>query len=249
MTAATVRYDAAAFPVRKEFAEAHGRFWDRLAGPGAWWTGAERVAIAAEVRNAPRCALCRERKAAVSPNAVRGEHDQLAALPAPAVDVIHRVRNDPARLTRRWLDGVLADGLGVEAYVESVGTLVALLSIASVGRGIGLPLPPLPQPRPGEPSRRRPSGAAPEEAWVPMIAPANATGDEADLYAGARFVPNVIRAMSAVPDEVRTLRELSKAHYLPVGNVADPKAGGYSLSRPQMELIAGRVSALNECFY
>ena len=41
-----ISYSAALVPVRDDFAAAHTRFWKRLASPGAWWTGAERVAIA-----------------------------------------------------------------------------------------------------------------------------------------------------------------------------------------------------------
>ena len=47
-----ISYSAALVPVRDDFAAAHTRFWKRLSSPGAWWTGAERVAIAAEVRQA-----------------------------------------------------------------------------------------------------------------------------------------------------------------------------------------------------
>jgi hypothetical protein len=63
-------------------------------------------------------------------------------------------------------------------------------------------------------------------------------------------VPNVVRAMSLVPDAVRQLRELSAAQYLPLQQVTDVRAEpGRALSRAQIELVAGRVSALNECFY
>lgn len=126
--AATVR------PVRGDFAAAHNRFWKRLAAPRAWWSGAERVAIAAEVR------------------------------------------------------------------------------------------------------------------WVPMILAERATRAEADLY-GDKPTGNVIRAMSLVPDEVHTLQDLSTVHYLPAGQVRNPTASAGTLSRMQMELIAGRVSALQQCFY
>src|SRR3989475_13047015 len=85
-----ISYRAALVPVRDDFAAAHTRFWKRLASPGAWWTGAERVAIAAEVRQARHCALCQARKAALTPAAVQGRHDHLGALPDAAVDVIHR---------------------------------------------------------------------------------------------------------------------------------------------------------------
>ena len=55
--------------------------------------------------------------------------------------------------------------------------------------------------------------------------------------------------MSLVPDEVRTLCDLSAVHYLPMVDVIDPSARLEHLDRPQTELIAARVSALNECFY
>jgi hypothetical protein len=243
-----ISYSAALVPVRDDFAAAHTRFWQRLAAPGAWWTGAERVAIAAEVRQARHCALCQARKAALTPAAVQGHHDHLGALPDAAVDVIHRVVTDPGRLSRPWFTGIMATGLSAEQYVEILGTLVALVSIDSFCRGIGVPLHPLPAPQPGAPSHYRPPGAIQEEAWVPMIPVERATGAEADLY-GGQAVGNVIRAMSLVPDEVRTLHDVSAAHYLPMGQVRDPSAATGALNRMQMELIAGRVSALRQCFY
>src|SRR5262244_2211354 len=105
-----ISYSAALVPVRADFAAAHTRFWKRLALPGAWWTGAERVAIAAEVRQAQHCALCQARREALTPAAVEGEHDPSSALPA-AVEVIHRVVTDPERLSRKWCKDILAAGL------------------------------------------------------------------------------------------------------------------------------------------
>jgi hypothetical protein len=55
--------------------------------------------------------------------------------------------------------------------------------------------------------------------------------------------------MSLVPDEVRTLADLSGVHYLAMVDVPNPGAARGHLTRPQMELVAGRVSALNGCFY
>jgi hypothetical protein len=243
-----IDYSAAPVPVRDDFAAAHTRFWKRLASPGACWSGAERVAIAAEVRQAWHCKLCQARKEALTPAAVEGQHDQLGALPDAAVEAIHRVVTDPGRLSRKWFHALLGVGLSAEQYVELVGTLVAMVSIDSFCRGIGVPFHPLPEPQPGAPSHYRPPGAIQEDAWVPMIPADRATGAEADLY-GGRAVGNVIRAMSLVPDEVRTLHDLSAAHYLPMGQVRDPSASRGALNRLQMELIAGRVSALRQCFY
>jgi hypothetical protein len=169
-------------------------------------------------------------------------------LPDAAVEAIHRVVTDPGRLSRKWCKDLLTAGLSAEQYVEIIGTLVAMVSIDSFCRGIGVPLHPLPKPQPGAPSYYRPPGAIQEDAWVPMIPVDRATGAEADLY-GGQAVGNVVRALSLVPDEVRTLYDLSAAHYLPMGQVRDPSASAGALNRMQIELIAGRVSALRQCFY
>src|SRR5215471_18763838 len=243
-----ISYRAALVPVRDDFAAAHTRFWQRLASSGVWWTGAERVAIAAEVRHARHCVLCQKRLNALTSAAVEGQHDHLGALPEAAMEVIHRVVTDPGRLSRQWFEKTLAAGLSAEQYVEIIGTLVAVVSIDSFCRGIGVPLHPLPEPQPGAPSYYRPPGAIQADAWVPMIPVDRATGAEADLY-GGQAVGNVVRALSLVPDEVRTLCDLSAAHYLPMGQVRDPSAAAGVLNRMQIELIAGRVSALRQCFY
>ena len=65
-----------------------------------------------------------------------------------------------------------------------------------------------------------------------------AWASEADLWRVGR-TGNVIRAMSLVPDEVRTVVDLSDAHYLPEGTfmVFTGKPYG-TLTRLQMEVIA-----------
>jgi alkylhydroperoxidase family enzyme len=240
-------YADAPVAVRADLPEAHRRAWRRLAAPGTWWTGEERVAIAAEARNAARCGLCRRRKAALSPHAEEGEHDGLGALPDAAVDVIHRVVTDPGRLSRAWFEKTLASGLSDAQYVEIIGVVVTVVSIDSFCRGLGVPSQPLPGPEPGEPSRRRPPAAGPDGAWVAMIPQGRSAGPDADLL-GAGRTPNVMRAMSLVPEEARGLLDLGAAHYLSTERMMDLRAGR-ALDRAQMELIAGRVSALNECFY
>ena len=106
----------------------------------------------------------------------------------------------------------------------------------------------LPEPRAGVPTRRLPPAARPGGAWVPMIAPEDASGPDADVYGDGGFMPNIMRALSLVPDEVRMLRRLSATHYLPVEQIPDPMARR-ALDRMQIELVAARVSAVNECFY
>jgi hypothetical protein len=241
-------FDYGAFEVREDVAEAHRALWEHLRGPGTWWTGGQRVAIAAEARRADDCDFCATRKSALSPTAVQGEHRGLGTLPANVVDVIHRVRTDPARLSRSWFDAVVGGGLEVPAYVELIGVVTMITGIDYFARALGLPPFPLPRPLGGEPSRYLPASARPSSAWVPMIAPEDAAGPEADLYPLGAMVPNIMRTLSLVPVEVRVLHKLAAAHYLSVEQIGDPTARR-TLDRMQTELVAARVSALNQCFY
>lgn len=246
---ADISYTTASVPVREDLPAAHRRAWQRLAQAGNWWTGAERVAIAGEVRNAWQCSLCKTRKAALSPYTIAGTHDCVSTLSETAIDVIHRIVTDPGRLTQSWFQKTMASGEITDAqYVEIIDVVVTVVSIDRFCRGVGVPLHPLPEPQTGEPSRYRPATAQLEEAWVPMIPVGGATGAEADLWDMAGRVGNVIRALSLVPDAVRQLMDLSTAHYVPRDRFMD-FTWGRSLSRAQMELIAGRVSALRGCFY
>ena len=236
------------FRVREDIQAAHRDLWEHIRAPGNWWTGVQRVAIAAEARRADDCSLCAARKAALSVAAVQGEHQSTGVLPPNVVDVIHRVRTDPARLSRSWFEAVIAGGLDVPSYVELIGVVTMLTGVDYFARSLGIEPFPLPEPRPGAPSRSLPASAKPGTAWVPMIAPEDASGSEADLYPAGAVIPNIIRALSLVPAEVRELQRLASAHYLPVAQITDPTARR-SLDRMQIELVAARVSALNQCFY
>jgi hypothetical protein len=241
-------YAGASTPVPDDIAQAHRFLLDHIRSPGTWWTGAERVAIATESRRAATCALCRERKASLSPSAGQGAHDGEHGLPPDVVDTVHRIRTDPARLSKPWFDGVIAGGLEVTRYVELVGVTTLLTGMDYFALALGSAPLALPPALPGEPSRHRPAAAKEGTAWVPMVAPEDATGPEADLYPAGAMIPNIVRAMSLVPPEVRALQRSSDAHYLPVPQIPDPTARR-TLDRAQMELVAARVSALNQCFY
>ena len=242
-----IDYASASIKVRDDITEAHRLAWHRIGAPGTWWTGKERVAVAEEVRSALKCSLCKERKAALSPSAVQGSHDSPGVLPKGVVDVIHRVVTDPGRLSKEWYEQVLAGGLEDTHYVEIIGVVITVVSVDVFCRGVGVPAHPLPSPVDGEPSRRRPESAKPESAWVPMIAQGKEKGPEADLYREGNY-PHVGRALSLVPDEVRGMKGLMGAQYVSVHQVIDVRVNR-SISRAQMELVAGRVSALNGCFY
>jgi len=211
-------YSTHSDPIREDLAEAHRDAWTHIAGPGSWLTGAERVAVAEETRRARSCVLCVERKAALSPFSVAGEHDHAGVLPPPLVDIVHRVTTDAGRLTASWYASLLADGLSPETYVEALGVAVVVISVDEFHLALGVDPETLPVSLPGEPSGYRPIGAELEEseAWVPILAPNRSGPEEADLFAGMPpgQAPNVIRALSLVPDEVRAWVNVSAAQYL-----------------------------------
>src|SRR5499433_2625312 len=140
-------YASAPIEIRDDLAAAHARAWGRIGRSGTWWDGAQRVAIAAETRHAVSCALCRRRKEALSPAAINGTHDSLGALPEVVVEVVHRVRTDPGRLSKRWFRGVIAAGLSEEQYIETVSIVAHLVAIDTMARGLGIDALPLPEPK------------------------------------------------------------------------------------------------------
>ena len=153
--------------IREDLTAAHARAWERIARPGTWWDGASRVAIAAETRHAASCRLCRRRREALSPFAVEGTHDSLGQLGEILVELVHRVRSDPGRLSERWYHSIIAGGLSEEQYVEAVSVVGHVVAIDTMARGLGLAPRPLPSPQPGAPARYRPPGAKPGGAWAP----------------------------------------------------------------------------------
>ena len=61
-TAAAFAYTDTTWPVLERMAAAHRRSWTMLASPGEWWTGAQRISIAARMPSR----LCAGRRSARS---------------------------------------------------------------------------------------------------------------------------------------------------------------------------------------
>ncbi len=243
-------YSDTELPVRADIGEAHRAYWQKLAAPGSYWSGAERVSIAAEVRAARTCRFCAERKNALSPYNFPGEHDSVTDLDALVVDAVHRIVTDQNRITQRYVDDNEARGLSKGAYVELAGIVVAMMSIDEFNRGIGVEPEPLPAPVAGEPDGYVPENLVDDTGFVPMLPKEGNTGNEADLFPPERPAANVLRALSMVPAAVRDWCDLAAAQYLSIAGMANMvKDENRVIDRMQMELVAGRVSSVNECFY
>jgi len=222
-------------PVRTDLVRAHDRVWARLSRPGTWLTGAERVAAMDEARKArSSCELCRRRKAALSPFAITDAHAPRGTLSADEIDVVHRIASDPGRLSRQWFDSLDVEP---ERYVELLSVTAHTVGIDSFHRGLGLAARRLPTAQPGEPSREPLRAPLDRDlAWVPVRR--------------MRGVPNVAKSISLVPAELRMLVAVAPAEYVAPERLLDLEADpGRTISRQQMELVAGRVSAQNQCFY
>ena len=245
-----INYQGLSWPLRDEVTAAQRRAWERLGRPGTWLTGAERIAVAAEARNASGCALCRERKEALSPQAFAGSHDHLGTLAELEVEQIHRICSDPGRLTRAWYQGLRDGGVSEERYVETVGVIATIVAIDTFTKGLGQDSWPLPSAQAGQPTRQRPAAAKRQMAWVSTLAPEDALGTaDEDIYAGRPVIANIIQAMSLVPAEVRNFFDLVTQQYLPPKAMYDFDNEYRAIDHAQIELVAGRISALNQCVY
>ena len=231
-------YEDTHYPVSPQVVERHGEAWRLIAAAGAFWSGEERVRMVAEARAATACLLCERRQAALSPFAADGEHDTASDLPAVLIDMIHRLRTDPGRYTRTVFDGVLAAGISRERYIEAVSVVNAAVIVDTMHAALGLPLPDLPTPEPGSPTGQQVPDVVDDGAWVPLTR----VDDRTATVTGLPGAPNIARSMGCVPAAVALFFTAFRGHYalrdIPL-----------SVSQPQAEFIASRVSALNQCFY
>lgn len=231
-------YAETRYPINDQVVQRHEEAWQAIGAPGPFWSGVDRVQMVAEARAATVCELCRRRKDALSPFAVQGVHDTASDLPLPLIDMIHRIRTDPARYTRSVFDGVIAAGISRERYIEAVGVVNASVIVDTMHASLGLPLPPLPTPVPGEPTGQDAPDVVDEGAWVPLTR----VSDRNVSDTGLPGAPNIARSMGSVPAAVQLFFTAFRGHYalrdIPL-----------AVSQSQAEFVASRVSALNECFY
>ena len=231
------------YPVRQDLTDIHESQMSQLSEPGTWGSSAQRIAIATEARRAAYDVGQLE-----APEG--GDPEPEVPLPEVAKAVVRKLAVSPKDFLEDSYQEARDGGLSDEEYVEIVGIVSRMVDLDIFARGIGVPLRPLPSPGPGEPSRARPETAKQELAFVPTIPnPPEGGAEAADLY-GEHPMPYIVRGMSLVPDELRRHVELEQVQYLPLPNIRIPDYQQHEgFSRSQVEIVAARVSALNECFY
>jgi hypothetical protein len=222
-------------PLSERLKEAHAEALEVMASPGPSWSGTDRLQMVGEARAALNCPLCATRRTALSPNAHQGSHVGPSDLDPVVVDAIHRIRTDPARLTRTVFDAVTAV-IEPAAYIELVSVVASSVIVDTLHRALGLAVPALPDAVPGEPTRDAPGDTVDEGAWVPIMRVPERPGP------GAPAVWNIARSMGLVPTAVNLFFSTFRPHYA----LTDIDL---SISQSQAEFVAARVSAMNECFY
>jgi hypothetical protein len=241
-------YATSKYPVSDDIAAVHAAQFGQLGEPGTWWTGAQRLAIVTEARAAAISAgLLEDPLDGNAPS----EADLLSAdLPDFVRGVIQSLAVSPQDIDYAFYQNALKDGLSDAEYVEIVGLVARMTTFDVFARGIGVALAPLPAAQTGEPSRARPAVAVQELAWVPTIPLGEDGGDFAKTLYKNRPLPYIFRGMSLVPGETEAHMELEHVQYLPMSKVLIADYQHHDgLSRAQAELVAARISALNECFY
>ncbi|MFZ9629171.1 MAG: hypothetical protein ACO3C1_07445 [Ilumatobacteraceae bacterium] len=209
--------------VRADLALAHRRSFDHIVSAGSRFTGAQRRRIAEVARDAYLTAD--------PPPPWERPYGE------PLLDGAYRLARHAGTLTEQWYERLLAEGIDALEWVEVVGIVCAVVPPVAFARAIGVSLPVLPEAVPGAPTRLEAlEVVAADLNWVPVAAPADRTA-------------SVVQALSALPAEWNNLWQLAAAQYMSDRQMDDPTWTRGTLSRPQMELVAGRLSLIRECFF
>lgn len=160
-------------------------------------------------------------RAAGSPDAAQGPY-------AKTVEAIHGIRHDSGGITRRWFDGIVNDeGLQPEEYVELASVVASVVIVDTFAQGVGLPPPALPEAVPGAPSFERSDDVVEAGAYLPLAREGRA---------------HILRSLGLVPSASQLFFHTFNPSYMRSNRE-------FALTRAQVELVASRVSAVNECFY
>jgi len=124
---------------------------NHIASPGSFFTGAERVAIAANARVA------------------RGLATDAPELDPLTTSTIARVAVEAMNSRSEHVHAWTNAGHDVLAFVELVAVVAQISSIDSYRVGIGAELDPLPQPVAGDPAPANDDRAVTSNAWVPTV--------------------------------------------------------------------------------
>ncbi len=202
------QFDDAPVPVRDDIGAAYGREWAYLAAPGASLSSAERIEVAGRTRT-----------------------DEATSLPDAVDSLVDRLARDPGSVSESHVRAAVDDS-NEPTVVEVIGIVCRVSAVDSFHKALGVPLPPLPDPRAGHPTGEIAEGLKRRRTHIPV---------------GPGPIPNTL---DLVPAEGRALEAIHGPQYMTYDEMDDDRfAREPGLNRAQMELISSRTSLHNQCFY
>lgn len=236
-------YPDSPVPIHADLEKVHTEQWQKLSAPGSWGTAAQRLAVANEARAAGIEASLLEAPA-------DGGAEADVELPDLVRRLVRKLATAPKDFLQADYDEARAGGLSDAEFVELVGVVSRATNMDIFARGIGIELRPFAPAQVGKPSREKSAAAVVEQAWVPTVPNQPDGGADAEALYGGKPKPYIMRSMSLVPEEYRDHVAMEQVQYMPLDRVLTYDYQYHEgLTRPQVEVVAGRVSALNECFY
>ena len=152
--------------------------------------------------------------------------------------------------------------LAAGAYVEIVAIVATLTQIDTFYFALGMPYPAIPEPDTTSSAAPSQNLALGQECYahvarVPTVPFTNATHPiTQSIYYGEavpaaqnkrKMIANIMKVLSACPGDHQTFMSNVMAMY--ITNLHPTFSGERSISRPHMELLATKVSQLNDCAY
>lgn len=214
--------------VSNEIIESFQIVWDNLGKPGSWWSGPQRIQIAEEIRDSDPPSIA-ERIVDFS-NYSNEATDGIT----PFVRAVARkVAYESSSIDKDIFDQIVAV-ISEDQYAEIAAIASQLVPIYHLADTLGYDREQLPNVVSGDPSGERPDDLIEGVGFLPTF-PTNG-------------VPHVAVSLSlAQADNARRML-LVRAMYSGK-DFGEMIWTHRNLSRPQIELVAARTSAINECFY
>ena len=210
--------------VRHDIVHAHRQTWKAIASAGSFWSDVDRLEIAKQARAA------RSQRSDLPFN--RSYPD--SRLNRDTLETVRKVAADAGKIDRLWAKKQIAS-IGDGPYAELVAIVASVSAVDAFSEALGRPREMLPKATGGSCSGVKSDNATDIGGYLPMV----------DPWDG----PNVSRALSLVPAANALFMQNVSSMYVGRGGGFNDMVWDGPLSRPQVELLAERVSSVNECFY
>ena len=210
--------------VRQDIVNVHRQTWKAIACAGSFWSDVDRLEIAKQARAA------RSQRSDLPFN--RSYPD--SRLNRDTLETVRKVAADAGKIDRLWAKKQIAS-IGDGPYAELVAIVASVSAVDAFSEALGRPKEMLPKATGGSCSGVKSDNATDIGGYLPMV----------DPWDG----PNVSRALSLVPAANALFMQNVSSMYVGKGGGFNDMVWDGPLSRPQAELLAARVSSVNECFY